>query len=93
MLIYYIDDIMLIRLDEQEVATMLETLVRHALQNMGDKPYKGSGLLGHLIQSKGQFVVSCISHHEEGSKNSGRPLRAMKEAYSTSGITVQAHTR
>lgn len=40
MLIYYIDDIMQIRLDEQEVATMLETLVRHALQNMGDKPLK-----------------------------------------------------
>lgn len=28
-LIHYVNDIMLIRLDEQEVATILETLVRH----------------------------------------------------------------
>lgn len=69
-LIYYIDDI-LIRLDEQEVATMLEALLRHALQRMGDKSYGGSSILGHLIQNNGQFIASYISHHEAGSTSVG----------------------
>lgn len=58
MLIYHTDDTMLISLDEPEVATTLEILVRQALQKMGDKHYKGSGLLGHLIQRK--RTICCI---------------------------------
>ena len=57
-LICYIDDTLLIRLDELAVTTMLEILVRHALQKMGDKHYKGPGLLGHLIQRK--RTICCI---------------------------------
>lgn len=65
-LVHYTDDIMLIGSYEQDVASILEALVRHIFQTVGNKPSRDSrahhisknsgsmvwGMLGYPLQSK-----------------------------------------
>lgn len=75
-LVPYMDDIMFIGSNEQEVASMLEALLRHTSQTVGNKPSRdsrphhisknsgsmASGMRGYTLQSEKQINVSYTSH-------------------------------
>lgn len=71
------DDIILIHLDLQEITRTVEVLVKHVIQNIGDKLYEDSGAChiykyfegllvsivpGQLLQSKREVISFCITY-------------------------------
>ena len=102
--VLYIADIILAGQDEHDMASTLETLVRHEFQTVGNKPYEDSGnchfskalwdplskgMPWYLLQGKRLITASCILHHKEGSTVTGDLFGFWRQDILHLGILLQ----